>query len=78
MDLLDCRHSSELLGIVHELLTPGGEMVFYESNPWNPVHKLRRGLSALSENTIRGTSSTVPVSTSFFRRSALSRICGLQ
>jgi dolichol-phosphate mannosyltransferase len=47
MDLLDCRHSSQLLGIVHELLTPGGEMVFYESNPWNPVHKLRRGLLAL-------------------------------
>ena len=42
MDLLDSRNSSELLGIVHELLMPGGEMVFYESNPWNPVHKLRR------------------------------------
>lgn len=47
MDLLDRRHSSQLLGIVHELLTPGGEMVFYESNPWNPVHKLRRGVLAL-------------------------------
>ena len=46
MDLLDRTNSSELLGIVHELLTPGGEMVFYESNPWNPVHKLRRGISA--------------------------------
>ena len=44
MDLLDRTNSSQLLGIVHELLTPGGEMVFYESNPWNPVHKLRRGL----------------------------------
>ncbi len=41
MDLLDRSTSSELLEIVHELLTPGGEMVFYESNPWNPVHKLR-------------------------------------
>jgi dolichol-phosphate mannosyltransferase len=47
MDLLDRRHSSQLLEIVHELLTPGGEMVFYESNPWNPVHNLRRGLFAL-------------------------------
>jgi hypothetical protein len=47
MDLLDRTNSSELLGIAHELLTPGGEMVFYESNPWNPVHKLRRGLSDL-------------------------------
>jgi dolichol-phosphate mannosyltransferase len=41
MDLLDRSNSSELLGIVHELLTPAGEMVFYESNPWNPMHKLR-------------------------------------
>jgi dolichol-phosphate mannosyltransferase len=41
MDLLDRSVSSELLEIVHELLAPGGEMVFYESNPWNPVHKLR-------------------------------------
>ena len=47
MDLLDRTNSSQLLGIVHELLMPGGEMVFYESNPWNPVHKLRRGLFAL-------------------------------
>ena len=47
MDLLDRTNSSELLGIVHELLTPGGEMVFYESNPWNPVHKLRRAISGL-------------------------------
>ena len=41
MDLLDRSNSSELLQIVYELLTPGGEMVFYESNPWNPMHKLR-------------------------------------
>jgi dolichol-phosphate mannosyltransferase len=47
MDLLDRTNSSELLEIVHELLTPGGEMVFYESNPWNPVHKLRRTISGL-------------------------------
>ena len=47
MDLVDGTNASEFLGIVHELLTPGGEMVFYESNPWNPVHKLRRGLLRL-------------------------------
>src|SRR5205814_2078280 len=41
MDLLDRTNSSELLAIVYELLAPAGEMVFYESNPWNPVHKLR-------------------------------------
>lgn len=41
MDLLDRTTSSELLEQVFELLAPGGEIVFYESNPWNPVHKLR-------------------------------------
>lgn len=41
MDLLDRSTSSELPEIVYDLLAPGGEMVFYESNPWNPVHKLR-------------------------------------
>lgn len=41
MDLLDRNTASELLAIAHELLAPGGEIVFYESNPWNPVHKLR-------------------------------------
>jgi dolichol-phosphate mannosyltransferase len=47
MDLLDRSTSSELLDIVHELLAPGGEMVFYESNPWNPVHMLRGTLLKL-------------------------------
>lgn len=41
MDLLDRSTSTELLELVYELLAPGGEMVFYESNPWNPMHKLR-------------------------------------
>jgi dolichol-phosphate mannosyltransferase len=41
MDLLDRTTSSEFLEKVYELLAPGGEIVFYESNPWNPVHKLR-------------------------------------
>jgi dolichol-phosphate mannosyltransferase len=41
MDMLDRRTSSELLGYAHQLLAPGGELVFYESNPWNPMYKLR-------------------------------------
>src|SRR5712691_2798837 len=41
MDLLDRDNSSLLLGIVHELLVPGGQALFYESNPWNPMHQLR-------------------------------------
>jgi dolichol-phosphate mannosyltransferase len=33
MDLLDQRTSSEMLQHAHELLSPGGEVVFFESNP---------------------------------------------
>lgn len=47
MDLLDRSTSSELLSVAYELLTPGGELMFYESNPWNPVYKLRRLLLKL-------------------------------
>lgn len=47
MDLLDRSTSSELLEIIYALLVPGGEMVFYESNPWNPVHKIRGWLLRL-------------------------------
>jgi dolichol-phosphate mannosyltransferase len=45
LDLLDRSTASELLQHVHHLLHPGGEIVFYESNPWNPVHKLRWAIS---------------------------------
>lgn len=48
MDMLDDRTSAELLSAVFDLLEPTGELVFYESNPWNPVHRLRAGLSRLA------------------------------
>ncbi len=47
MDLLDRSNSSQLLALVYTFLAPGGEMVFYESNPWNPIHKLRWALSRI-------------------------------
>jgi dolichol-phosphate mannosyltransferase len=47
MDLLDQRTSSEMLQQVHELLSPGGEVVFFESNPWNIMLRARRVLSGL-------------------------------
>jgi dolichol-phosphate mannosyltransferase len=48
MDLLDWNYAPQLLKIVYELLTPGGEVVFYGSNPKNPVYKLRKSLSRFS------------------------------
>ena len=34
-----------VLGDLHELLAPGGQLVFFESNPWNPWLKLKRLLA---------------------------------
>ncbi|MGF1934216.1 MAG: bifunctional class I SAM-dependent methyltransferase/glycosyltransferase family 2 protein [Nostoc sp. ChiQUE02] len=45
MDLLDQRNSPWLLQNVYELLNPGGQVIFYESNPWNIILKLRRFMS---------------------------------
>jgi nucleoside-diphosphate-sugar epimerase/SAM-dependent methyltransferase len=47
MDLLDQRNCSWFLQSVYALLKPGGEVIFYESNPWNPLLRLRRLLGAL-------------------------------
>src|SRR5450432_4921628 len=41
MDLLDRDSGAAFLSAIYELLVPGGEIVFYESNPWNPMRKLR-------------------------------------
>src|SRR6266446_1945494 len=45
MDLLDRSYASRVFEAVNQLLAPGGHIVFYESNPWNPVHKLRQAIS---------------------------------
>lgn len=47
MDLLDRRNCSPVLRQAYELLNPGGEVVLYQSNPWNVVLKMRRALSRL-------------------------------
>lgn len=45
-DMLDQRCCAWLLQHVHELLAPGGQLLLYESNPWNPILRLRRRLGA--------------------------------
>jgi dolichol-phosphate mannosyltransferase len=42
MDLLDKRNSAWFLQQVFNLLKPGGQVIFYESNPWNVMLKLRQ------------------------------------
>jgi len=48
MDLLDRQNCASVLQYVHDVLNPGGEVLFYESNPWNPVLWLRRCLSLIT------------------------------
>ncbi|MEP7065327.1 MAG: glycosyltransferase [Gemmatimonadota bacterium] len=47
MDVLDSRTSAEMLQHARELLSPGGEVVLFESNPWNVMLRAHRGLSRL-------------------------------
>ena len=42
MDLLDNRNCGWFLKFVYRLLRPGGQVVFYESNPWNVILRLRQ------------------------------------
>lgn len=51
LDLLDAKNSSWLLQNVHELLAPGGQVLFYESNPWNPMLRVRRRIERVSGRT---------------------------
>jgi dolichol-phosphate mannosyltransferase len=44
-DMLDRRNGGWLLHTVYDLLEPGGQVLFYESNPWNAILKLRRAVA---------------------------------
>jgi SAM-dependent methyltransferase len=44
-NLLDLRNAAPVLRAVQQLLRPGGRLLFFETNPWNPVFRLRRLLS---------------------------------
>ncbi|MDH4231853.1 MAG: bifunctional class I SAM-dependent methyltransferase/glycosyltransferase family 2 protein [Nitrospirota bacterium] len=45
MDLLDKRNCAWMLQNVYQLLKPGGQVIFYESNPWNIVLRMRNLLA---------------------------------
>jgi dolichol-phosphate mannosyltransferase len=47
-DMLDKRSGGWLLHTIYNLLEPGGQVLFYESNPWNVVLKLRRAVTHLA------------------------------
>ncbi len=43
-DMLDKRTADSFLMQTFALLAPGGRILFYESNPWNVIRRLRRSL----------------------------------
>ena len=45
MDLLDRVNCAWMMQDVYDLLKPGGQALFYESNPWNPLLQIRRTVS---------------------------------
>lgn len=47
LDMLDRRSGTWLLSRIYDLLAPGGQVLFYESNPWNVILKIRRLLARL-------------------------------
>lgn len=46
-DMLDKRNAPVFLSQLLLLLAPGGHILFYESNPWNIIRRLRQGLGHL-------------------------------
>jgi dolichol-phosphate mannosyltransferase len=47
IDILDRPSAARLLEIAHDLLVPGGQVLFAESNPWNPVLRCKAFLARL-------------------------------
>jgi SAM-dependent methyltransferase len=50
LDMLDTRDCAAVLAVIHDLLTPGGQVVTFESNPWNPWLRVKN----LSARLFRG------------------------
>jgi dolichol-phosphate mannosyltransferase len=58
--LLDLQNAPALLREVLKLLKPGGQILFFETNPWNPLFQLRRQLGRLLPFLNRGDEVSLP------------------
>ncbi|HEY4283450.1 MAG TPA: glycosyltransferase [Chthoniobacterales bacterium] len=59
-NLLDAKNASDVLKAVQGLLKPGGRLLLFESNPWNPVFRLRYVLSRFLPFIRRGDERRLP------------------
>jgi SAM-dependent methyltransferase len=46
-NLLDLKNTAWVLRQVQSLLRPGGRLLFFETNPWNPIFQLRKLMGKL-------------------------------
>jgi dolichol-phosphate mannosyltransferase len=59
-NLLDLGNTALILREVQHLLRPGGRLLFFETNPWNPVFQLRRVVSSWLPFLRRGDERALP------------------
>lgn len=59
-NLLDSNNASSVLGEVQKLLKPGGRILFFESNPWNPFFRVRQAMAAVFPFLRRGDERKIP------------------
>jgi dolichol-phosphate mannosyltransferase len=59
-NLLDLSNASCILREVQNLLKPGGRLLFFETNPWNPIFQLRRLVSRFLPFLRRGDERALP------------------
>jgi SAM-dependent methyltransferase len=58
--LLDLENGPAPLKEIMKLLRPGGRLLFFEANPWNPLLQLRRALSRWLPFLRRGDERALP------------------
>lgn len=58
--LLELDNAGAFLQSVYQLLKPGGRLLFFEVNPWNPFYRLRRRLSRCLPFLRRGDETSLP------------------
>ena len=59
-NILDTKNASNILSTVKSLLKPGGRLLFFESNPWNPFFRLRKILARVFSFLRRGDERDLP------------------
>jgi SAM-dependent methyltransferase len=59
-NLLDLDNAASVLQGVQKLLRPGGRLLFFETNPWNPIFRLRKWLSRWLPFLRRGDERALP------------------